>query len=210
VSPLTHDLLVQVLALVSQKDCLACCALVSTAWHAAAVAASSKVVLSARTPEDLDSLLLYLRQHGAFARNLLISKAPKAEYLRQLQSLPSSCSQLQDLNISACNMVNLPNVLSDLNSLLLVTRLDVSDSGFLPAAPAALVPLSAITALQHLKCTLRPSETAGVSFPAGVLSHLTSLTHFDLGECEVNEATMGGIEQLTSLRGVQAWCARPG
>lgn len=85
------------------------------------MAATSKVSLSARTPEDLDSLLLFLCQHGAIVRKVFISKAPKAEYLSQLQSLPPSCSQLLDLNISTCNMVNLPSVLSGLTSL---TRLD--------------------------------------------------------------------------------------
>jgi hypothetical protein len=183
-------MLVQVLARASQKDRLASCALVSTAWHAAAVAATSKVVLSARTPNDLGSLLLYLLQHGAIVRKVLISEAPKAAYLSQLHSLPSCCTQLQDLNISACNVVNLPCLLSGLASL---TRLDLFDSGFSPAAPAALVPLSQMTALQHLKCTLRPSETADVPFPAGVLSRLTSLTHLNLGECEVNMAAMGDM-----------------
>ena len=208
---LTHELLVQVLALPGQKDRLTSCALVSTAWHAAAVAATSKVVLSARTPDDLDSLLLYLRKYGVHVRKVLISKAPEAAYFSQLQSLPPSCSQLEDLNISACNRVDLPSVLSDLTSL---TRLDISDSGFTPAAPACLVPLSNMTALQHLKCTLQPSRiVAGkgsVPFPAGVLSHLTSLTHLDLGECEVNAATMGGIERLTSLRECKLGAPGPG
>jgi hypothetical protein len=191
-------LLVQVLELVNQNNRLSSCALVSTAWLAAAVAATSKVSLSARTPEDLDSLLLYLRQHGAIVRKVFIFKAPKAEYLSQLQSLPPSCSQLLDLNISTCNLVNLPSVLSGLTSL---TRLDLSDSGFSPAAPAALMSLSQMTALQHLKCTFRPSETAHVLFPPDprVLSHLSSLTHLHLGECEVNESTVWGIRLLTYL-----------
>jgi Leucine-rich repeat (LRR) protein len=161
------------------------------------VAATSKLVLSARTPDDLDSMLLYLRQHGAIVRKVFISKAPKAASLSQLQSLPASCSQLQDLTISACNLVNLPSMLSGLTSL---TRLDVSNSDFAPAAPAALMPLSQMTALQHLKFTLWPSRTTDVPFPAGVLSHLTSLTHPDLGESEVNESTVGGIQSLTNLR----------
>lgn len=89
------------------------------------MAATSEVVLSARAPDDLDSLLLYLRLHGAFMRRLLVTKAPAAVHLYQLQYLPPSCSHLQDLQIGACNVVNIPSVLSDLTSL---TRLEVFDS----------------------------------------------------------------------------------
>jgi hypothetical protein len=197
---LTPELLVQVLALVNQKDRLSSCALVSTAWHAAAVAATSKVVLTARTPDHLDSMLLYLRQHGAYVRNILIFKTYEAAYLSQLQSLPSSCIQLQELQISACNEVNLPSVLSDLTNL---TRLDMSDSGFLPAAPAGLMPLSIMTALQHLNCRLRepPSFWApDVCFPAGVLSHLVNLTHLEVAHCKVDAPALAGTQRLTNLR----------
>jgi hypothetical protein len=94
-------LLVQVLELVNQNNRLSSCALVSTAWQAAAVAATSKVYLSARTPEDLDSLLLYLRQHGAIVRKVFIFKAPKAEYLSQLQPAAGFEHQHMQLGESA-------------------------------------------------------------------------------------------------------------
>lgn len=205
--PLTHDLLVKVLALAWQKHRLTGCALVSTAWHAAAVAASSKIELFTRSPDKLDCFLLYL--HGVRVAGISMSTASgAAAWLSLMEPLPASCSKLQELKLRSCE-VQLASVLSNLASL---TRLDVLNSSPSPAAPAGLAPLSQLATLQRLKCSLKKGEE-GLPFPAGVLSHLTRLTHLDLEPFKVDEPAVRGIDSLANLQHLQlgplCWFAVP-
>lgn len=114
-----------------------------------------------------------------------------------MQPLPSSCSKLQVLQLHWCHI----GLSAVLNSVPALTRLDMSEGSTLPALPAGLKPLSQLTALQHLKCALRESQ-AGVRFPAGVLSHLTSLTHLSLPHFKINcnEESVRGFDRLPNLQ----------
>lgn len=112
-----------------------------------------------------------------------------------MQPLPSSCSKLQVLQLHRCHI----GLSAVLNSVPALTRLDMSEGSTLPALPAGLKPLSQLTALQHLKCALRESQT-GVPFPAGVLSHLTSLTYLSLPHFKINEESVRGFDRLQNLQ----------
>lgn len=195
---LTPDLLLNVLGrLTSQRDRLAACALVSRAWHAAAVAASPEVTLYARSPDKVDALRLYLKHHGANVSKLTLGGSGASEAARITLKRPlAGCSQLRELHISSCN-VDLATFLSGLAGSL--TRLEMRcECSTLPAPPSGLAPLSKLTALQHLDCVVPQGGRA--RFPAGVLCRLTRLTHIDLQRFSFDKPALRGLNLLSNLQ----------
>ena len=179
ISSVPHDVLVGILQYVGLQDRLQHCALVSTAWHKAAAAATAvnPLLATCRRSSSAESLQEWLQRHGQQLQGLEIhdrikSTDHKPTYL--WNHLP--CSQLRSLSVhggviqlgpSAAGGRGLLAHAQHLTSLLLAPHL-------LNGGKHALGVLEHLTRLQRLEVALSCIEEEPGDM--GVLSHLINLT----------------------------------
>ena len=175
ISRLPPQLLARVLQHVSPQERLQACAVVSTAWHAAAVMATSQVVFKDCTEKRCKSLSRWLHSNAALAAVSTIDlgsgsafnifgQQPRPQLLLPLQ-------QLQDLRQLSCTGLLLApaerSSTPDLTAAGPAAHGDQEDSDNPTLTPVLTPALSALTRLQLLTCRVKLDG----------LQHLTALQH---------------------------------
>lgn len=184
-SSLPHEVLVQILQHVDQKQLLCSCASVSTRFRSAAVAACSSIQLRTDRIAKLRSLMNWLHKHGAAVTSLDLEPQMSPPVFL-LESLP--CSQLRSLHLD--NAVVLLTASSSaapwqqglLHSCRTLTSLRLHGCTVLDTTEN-LAALSSLSDLQEIAVTSDPPAAQGpqhspasvTMLPGSLLSQLLQL-----------------------------------
>lgn len=214
---LPGEVLVSLLSWVPTKARLSTCALVSRAWAAAAVAATTELAAEART---LPQQLQWVRAHPAAVTSFSITgddllpwTPPPLLHQRlpfaSLRSLQLQCVpvQLQSGRQQHAGLVD---------SLSALTRLEMVSCCFIMGGAGALAALGRLTNLQHLDlsgaCSMHEELAMGMleydflwnmpgrylNAPGSMLQHLVHLTQLRL--LGSSDDTLTHISRLTRLQ----------
>lgn len=212
---LPDHVLQKVLSFVSLAQRFGPCSLASQQFRKAAAEATTAIALDLHdSAARQDGLSNWTQQHGHSITTLQLSKLAQL-----LKALPSSCSNLQQLDISQCAVQlgegdQQPGLLAHFTGL---TRLVLQDccavaakessnsSDAVPWDLRALAPISQVSTLQHLELHTARSDNDAysprVKVFASLLQQLTQLTHLGLsGHLKLSDSSLEHNSTVTGLQ----------
>jgi hypothetical protein len=200
--------LLRILHALDQQERLTAAALVSRAWHDAAVAATDSARVRVDQRVQYDRCMAWLERsagHHAVASLELAGSVVCCSAAGNQRVL----TQPLELRLVQC-LASVPAVTAGLTSL---TSLELDDAVLLGGG-SDLAQLPQLVALQHLEVTLQyvrgfagaprgPGRDAfAATFPAGVLSSLVRLTHLELSNIKLDSRALDGLWHLHRLQGL--------
>jgi hypothetical protein len=183
--------------------------------HQAAVLAASSITVWRTRDQGLDSVLLYLANHGQHVSNIEFGSGwgeivVTSDVRATLQQLPHD--KLQGLTSMLCNGLDLQlqpgsGFHGVLDAGMPLQKLHLERCNLLDGFEALSAALSTLPGMQHLSLRYWDWKMEKFHLPSGVLQELTGLTHLDLGTFLLESPDgMRHLQGLTRLQDLRLSC----